>query len=124
MQSGKRAYDIIFWKQSIEGKINDFYGGKTVIYKIAPKKPYKSTKKMNIVKTTLLLKAIHRFNAIAFKKTNKKQITIAFCTELEQRLIKLCGGKIKMLEWKFVELTSPHKHIKHTSTCGIILMEN
>ena len=62
----------IFWKESIERKINDFYGGKTVIYKIAHKKPYKSTKKINIVKTTLLPKAIHRFNVIPIKRKQKK----------------------------------------------------
>lgn len=31
---------------------------------------------------------------------------------------------IKVMEYEDMELTSPHKHIKNTSTCGTFLTEN
>ena len=34
------------------------------------------------------------------------------------------GRGIKMVEEEYVELTSPHKHIKNTPTCEAILAEN
>ena len=46
--------------------------------------PCSSTKRINIVKMTIPPKVIHRCNAIPIK------LTIAFSTELEQKIFTIC----------------------------------